>query len=86
MNLRFVSMTLLVLLTMSGCDPQINIAGAYFPAWLFSGLVGLVTFWIFHLVFLRTNMVPFFVPIPLFYAALYIMLTCGVWLLFFATR
>jgi hypothetical protein len=29
-------------------------------------------------------MVPFFVPIPLFYAALYIALTCGAWLLFFA--
>ena len=86
MNFRILITLLLVLWTMTGCDPQINIAGAYFPAWLLSGLIGLAAFWIFHLIFLRTNMVPFFVPIPLFYAALYIALTCGCWLLFFAAR
>jgi len=86
MNLRFVSINILVLLTMTGCDPQINIAGAYFPAWLLSGLIGLVCFWVFHLIFLRTQMVPFFVTIPLFYFALYVALTCGAWLYFFAAR
>jgi hypothetical protein len=86
MNLRILSPTLLVLLTMSGCDPQINVAGAYFPAWLLSGLVGLMVFWLLHLIFLRTKMIPFFVPIPLFYMALYVVLTCGTWLLFFAAR
>jgi len=84
MNFGIVLTTLIVLLTMTGCDPQINIAGAYFPAWLLSGLIGLAAFWVLHLIFLRTQMVPFFVPIPLFYAALYIALTCGAWLLFFA--
>jgi len=86
MNFGIRTVTVFVLLTMTGCDPQINIAGAYFPAWLLSGLVGLFIFWILHLIFLRTGMVPFFVPIPLFYAVLYIALTCGVWLLFFAAR
>jgi len=86
MNLRIIFTLLLVLWTMTGCDPQINIAGAYFPAWLLSGLIGLAAFWILHLIFMRTNMVPFFVPIPLFYMALYVMLTCGFWLLFFAAR
>ena len=86
MNFRILITLLLVLWTMTGCDPQINIAGAYFPAWLLSGLIGLAALWILHLIFLRTNMVPFFVPIPLFYAALYIALTCGCWLLFFAAR
>ncbi len=86
MNLRILSATLLVVLAMSGCDPQINIAGAYFPAWLCSGLLGLVVFWLLHLIFLRTKMIPFFVPIPFFYMALYVMLTCGFWLLFFAAR
>jgi hypothetical protein len=84
MNSRIVPTLLIVLLAMTGCDPQINIAGAYFPAWLLSGLIGLAAFWVLHLIFLRTQMVPFFVPIPLFYAALYIALTCGAWLLFFA--
>lgn len=84
MNFRILPSLLLVLLTMTGCDPQINIAGAYFPAWLLSGLIGLAAFWVLHLIFLRIQMVPFFVPVPLFYAALYIALTCGAWLLFFA--
>ena len=84
MNFWIVPPLLIVLLAMTGCDPQINIAGAYFPAWLLSGLIGLAAFWVLHLIFLRTQMVPFFVPIPLFYAALYIALTCGAWLLLFA--
>lgn len=86
MNFRIVFSLLIVLVTMTGCDPQINVAGAYFPAWLLSALLGLAAFWLLHLVFLRTKMIPFFVPIPLFYAALYIALTCGFWLLFFASR
>jgi hypothetical protein len=86
MNFRVLFPTLLVVLAMSGCDPQINVAGAYFPAWLCSGIIGLVAFWILHLIFLRTQMIPFFVPIALFYMALYIVLTSGAWLLFFAAR
>ena len=86
MNQRIVFLLLIVVSTMTGCDPQINVAGAYFPAWLLSGLIGLAAFWVLHLIFLRTKMVPFFVPIPLFYAALYIALTSGTWLLFFASR
>jgi hypothetical protein len=86
MNPRIVFLLLIVVSTMTGCDPQINVAGAYFPAWLLSGLIGLAAFWVLHLIFLRTKMVPFFVPIPLFYAALYIALTSGTWLLFFASR
>jgi hypothetical protein len=86
MKPRIVFLLLIVVSTMTGCDPQINVAGAYFPAWLLSGLIGLAAFWVLHLIFLRTKMVPFFVPIPLFYAALYIALTSGTWLLFFASR
>jgi hypothetical protein len=76
----------MALLTMTGCDPQLNIAGAYFPAWLISMLGGLVVFWLIHLVFLRVRIIPFLLPIPLVYAALLISLICGIWLLFFAAR
>jgi len=27
---------------LAGCDPLVNIEGAFFPAWLVSGLVGVV--------------------------------------------
>ena len=76
----------MAMMTMTGSDPQLNIAGAYFPAWLLCMIVGLLSFWVIHLVFLRTGMIPFLLPIPLVYAALLISLICGFWLLFFAAR
>ena len=74
------------MLTMTGCDPQLNIAGAYFPAWLLSMIGGLLAFWVIHLVFLRTGIIPFLIPITLVYAAVLASLICGIWLLFFAAR
>jgi len=78
--------SVLAMLTMTGCDPQLNIAGAYFPAWLFCMIGGLLAFWVIHLVIVRTGMIPFLVPIPLVYAALITAMICGLWLLFFAAR
>lgn len=71
---------------MTGCDPQLNIAGAYFPAWLLCMIGGLLSFWAIHLIFLRTGIIPFLVPITLVYAALLISLICGIWLIFFSAR
>jgi len=78
--------TLIVILTMTGCDPQINIAGAYFPAWLACTLGGLSLFWLLHLVFLKVGLLPHLFPLPLVYAALITSLTCILWLLFFAVK
>jgi hypothetical protein len=86
MSQRFAVLAVLAMLTMTGCDPQLNIAGAYFPAWLLCMIGGLLAFWVLHLVFLRTGIIPFLVPIPLVYAALIMALICGLWLLFFAAR
>jgi hypothetical protein len=76
----------LVILTMTGCDPQINIAGAYFPAWLACTLGGLLLFWGLHLVFLKMGLLPHIIPLPLVYGALITALTCVLWLLFFAVK
>jgi len=82
---RWISILALVfLMTMTGCDPQINIAGAYFPAWLACILGGLSIFWLLHLVFLKTGMLTYLVPLPLVYGALIVSLSCILWLLFFA--
>jgi YtcA family len=86
MSQRFAVLAVLAMLTMTGCDPQLNIAGAYFPAWLLCMIGGLLAFWVLHLLFLRTGIIPFLVPIPLVYAALIMSLICGLWLLFFAAR
>jgi len=86
MTLRLIPAILLILFGMTGCDPQINVAGAYFPAWLLSMIGGLLAFWVIHLVFLRTGIIPFLIPIPLVYLALISSMICGLWLLFFAAR
>ena len=86
MSRWFLLPAMLVILTMTGCDPQLNIAGAYFPAWLLSMIGGLLAFWVIHLVFLRTGIIPFLIPIPLVYAALLASMICGIWLLLFAAR
>lgn len=74
------------MLTLTGCDPQLNLAGAYIPAWLACAVGGLFLFWLIHLVLLRTGMIPFLIPIPLVYLALIIAMTCMLWLLFFSSR
>jgi hypothetical protein len=74
------------MLTMTGCDPQLNIAGAYIPAWLVCAIGGLFCFWVIHLIILKASILPFLVPVPLVYLAVIIACTCGLWLLFFATR
>jgi len=74
------------MLTMTGCDPQLNLAGAYIPGWLGCLLGGLVGFWICHVIFLKLGLVPFLKPLVLVYGALISGLTCLLWLLFFASR
>ena len=82
---RWISfLALSVLVTMTGCDPQLNIAGAYFPAWLACTLGGLFLFWLLHLVFLKAGLLPYLFPLPLVYGALIASLSCVLWLLFFA--
>jgi hypothetical protein len=86
MNVRIIFPLLLVLLTMTSCDPQINIAGAYFPAWLACVLGGLILFWGLHLAFLKVGIIPYLVPLPLVYGAIITSLTCLLWLIFFAVK
>ena len=74
------------MLMLTGCDPQLNLAGAYIPAWLVCAVGGLLLFWMIHLILLRTGMIPFLIPIPLVYLALIIAMTCMLWLLFFSSR
>lgn len=71
---------------MTGCDPQLNLAGAYIPAWLVSIVGGLFGLWIIHLIFRKTGLLPFIKPLALVYAATIAFISCLVWLLFFATR
>jgi uncharacterized membrane protein YsdA (DUF1294 family) len=71
---------------MAGCDPQLNLAGAYIPGWLACLVGGLFGFWVIHVIFRKTGIHPFVRPLALVYAAAISFLTCLIWLLFFASR
>jgi hypothetical protein len=81
-----VLLVFVLMMTMTGCDPQLNLAGAYIPAWLACTVSALFVFWLCHLVFMKTGLLPYLKPLVVVYAALVVFLACLCWLLFFATR
>ena len=74
------------MLMLTGCDPQLNLAGAYIPGWLACIVGGIFGFWLVHLILLKMGLVPFIKPIALVYGALIALISCLIWLLFFASR
>lgn len=71
-------------LLMGGCDPLINIEGAFFPAWLVSGVSGLLGMVITWNVFRRVGVDQYLLARPFTYITLLVMYTCLVWLIFYA--
>lgn len=68
-------------------DPLVNVAGAYFPAWLVCLAIGGIITWVLHLLAERSpRWREILQPAPLMLPALFIALTCGTWILFFAAR
>ena len=65
-------------------DPLVNIAGAYFPAWLACMLVGVAGTWALHAAAERTGVAAALRPQAVMLALLFLALTCGTWLLFFS--
>ena len=74
---------LIAVLTMAGCDPVVNIAGANFPAWLLCAIVGAILAAIFRPVFAATRVEPYLGPLLLIYPCLAILLACLIYLIFF---
>ena len=71
-------------LLMGGCDPLVNIEGAFFPAWLVSGVSGLIAMLITWAIFRRTGVDQYVLVRPLTYVCLLIMYTCLTWLVLYA--
>jgi len=70
-------------LTLAGCDPVVNIAGANFPSWLLCAIVGTLMAAGFRPVFAATGVEPHLGPRLLIYPCLAILLACAVYLVFF---
>jgi hypothetical protein len=76
-------LALLSCLLLTGCDPLINIEGAYFPSWLVSGIAGVVGSVIVHVIFIKLRIDDHLWPRPVVYFALFVMLTFITWLTFY---
>jgi YtcA family len=70
-------------MTLAGCDPVINIAGANFPAWLFCAICGAVLAVAIRPVFVVTRVENYLWPVPIVYLSLAVLMGCMVYLIFF---
>lgn len=67
-------------------DPLVNVAGAYFPAWLACMAVGAAGTWALEWMARRWGLAEALRPAPLMLTALFVSLTCATWLVVFAVR
>ena len=65
-------------------DPLLDIAGAYFPAWLACMVAGALGTWLISQILARFGLGPTLRPAVLMVPALFALLTCGVWMMFFS--
>ena len=70
-------------LLLTGCDPTINLYGTFIPAWLICTAAGTVGAVAFRYLFAAVKLEPHLGPLILVYPCLVLLLSCGVWLIFF---
>jgi len=70
-------------LSLAGCDPVVNIAGANFPAWLLCAIVGIVIAAISRPIFVKTGLEPHLGPLLLIYPCLATLFGCIAYMVFF---
>ncbi len=85
---RTTSLALLALalpLALGSCsrDPNLEISGSFFPAWMLSILVGLVATLVAKRVFLATRIDPHLTPQLIVYGALMLSFTLLTWLVLY---
>jgi hypothetical protein len=67
---------------LSGCrlDPDITVAGSYFPSWMLALVIGVLGTVLFWQLFTRLGIDPYLGPRPLVYGALVLAITLVLWL------
>ena len=68
-----------------GCDPVLDVDGAFFPAWMFCLVVGTALTFLVYPLFVRLGIEGYVGPPVLIYPCLALFLTLAVWLVFFRT-
>ena len=73
------------LFVLSGCDPILEIFGAFFPSWTLCTLLGIALAACGRAIFVRVGLDPWLGPPILIYPSLAVLLTSSIWLLLFRT-
>jgi hypothetical protein len=71
------------LLACASCDPLIDVAGAFFPAWILCIVIGILLTVLLRLVFARTGVEPRLGPLLVVYPSLATALSLACWIIFF---
>jgi hypothetical protein len=71
------------LLACASCDPLIDVAGAFFPAWILCIAIAIVATLLLRLGFARVRVEPLLGPLTVIYPCLATAIALGTWLLFF---
>jgi hypothetical protein len=82
MTSRVASGVALVLLS-AGCDPVLNVAGSFFPAWMVAMAFGVVLTVAARYVFVVTRLEAYMGPPILIYASLGVLLSVLTWLVLY---
>jgi hypothetical protein len=70
---------------LTGCDPILDIDGAFFPAWMLCMIIGIALAFAAHPIFVRLGIEADLGPPVLIYPCLALLLTLATWLIFFHT-
>jgi YtcA family len=73
-------------LTCTACDPLLDVAGAFFPAWLLCILVAIVLTALLRVVLARTRLEPSLGPLLVIYPSLAATIALALWLGFYRHR
>jgi hypothetical protein len=73
----------LLLVTLAGCAPVINLAGADFPAWMLCGIAGVVLTGALRPLLVAVRLEPHLGPLALIYPCLALLWACLIWLALF---
>ena len=74
----------ITMLLLGGCDPLVNVEGAFFPAWLVSGISGVIGLAVTWSILRRTSIDQHLMARPVTYVCLLIFYTTLVWLVLYA--
>ncbi len=85
-NIGVTKLPVVLALIKSAGDPLVDVAGAYFPAWLACMIAGSLGAWLLGEFLSRIGLATVLRPSAIMYPSLFAALTGGAWLIFFSAR